>query len=173
MAKIISVPPIPGVDGLFALLAFLDNKKAFQARLDELQDMHAQITALIEKVGKAEEIETMTTNAVVALETARDKLAEAGAKADALRAAAQREADAMRETIHDEREKWLAQRDSVRGDLDSRLAEVDRREAALKGAEDRASRLAATAASDLAAAKAMRDEAETRLSRMKAAIGSP
>lgn len=172
MANIIAVPQIPGVDGLFALIAFLNDEKRFTDRLNELQAMGDRVNALIEKVGPAEQIETMLTNTVAALEAARNKLADANAEAETLRATAKAEVSALRSTFDAERAAWQAQKDEASAELADQSAVLMQRMADLKVAEESASRAAQDAAQTLAKARAMHEAAQTKLDRLKAAIGT-
>lgn len=63
MAKVYGVQPIPGVKDVYTLLDFLADSKAYEANLNALMDMRDEIQALIGKVGKADQIETLLAQA--------------------------------------------------------------------------------------------------------------
>lgn len=63
MAKVYGVQPIPGVKDVYTLLDFLADSKAYEANLNAMMDMRDEIQALIGKVGKADQIETLLAQA--------------------------------------------------------------------------------------------------------------
>ena len=53
MAKIMALPPIPGVRDLQTLMAFIMNKEEYDARLEAMVTLQEEIHTLMGKVGKA------------------------------------------------------------------------------------------------------------------------
>lgn len=85
MAKIMALPPIPGVRDLQTLMAFIMNKEEYDARLEALVTLQEEIHTLMGKVGKAQDIDAL-------LSSAMRKDAEAANLLDSTRAKARAEA---------------------------------------------------------------------------------
>lgn len=95
MAKFYGVTPIPGVKDLYSLLDFLADKKTYEAQINALIDTREEILALIGKVGKADQIETLLAQAKEKQALAVQAVDQAKLTASALLAEAQDKADAL------------------------------------------------------------------------------
>ena len=64
MAKIMALPPIPGVRDLQTLMAFIMNKEEYDARLEALVALQEEIHTLIGKAGKAQDLDALLSSAM-------------------------------------------------------------------------------------------------------------
>lgn len=105
MAKIMALPPIPGVRDLQTLMAFIMNKEEYDARLEALVALQEEIHTLMGKVGKAQDIDAL-------LSSAMRKDAEANSLLDSTRAKAKAEASEIIQatTVEADRRKEEAER---------------------------------------------------------------
>lgn len=79
MARVYTLPPIPGVKDLNTLMAFLMDKDEYDGRLHALVTLEEEINDLVEKVGKAEDITTLHAQAAQKESDANRLIAEAQA----------------------------------------------------------------------------------------------
>ena len=105
MAKIMALPPIPGVRDLQTLMAFIMNKEEYDARLEALVTMQEEIHTLIGKAGKAQDIDALLSSAMRKDAEASTTLEHARLKAkqeamDILQAAKVEAEDKKREAEH-------------------------------------------------------------------------
>lgn len=145
MARVYTLPPIPGVKDLNTLMAFLANADEYEARMLALTTLEEEINAMILKVGPAEEIEVLNIQAAKALADAKAALAEAEEKAKAIVAEAENQADALEAKMVLEGEHMQKQAaalatnqdefDTYKAEQENLLAEW---EVKLKGREDAA-----------------------------------
>ena len=173
MAKIMALPPIPGVRDLQTLMAFIMNKEEYDARLEALVTMQEEIHTLMGKVGKAQDIDALLSSAMrkdaeatSLLDSTRAKAkAEASEIAHAAKAEAEgRKAEAeriyqetvakMSQLVEDEA-AWDAIKAQEETDLDQRLKACEQREASTQKAQ--------------AEAEALLDAYNAKLAKLKAA----
>lgn len=169
MARVYTLPPIPGVKDLNTLMAFLQNKDEYDARLQALTTLEEEINALILKVGPAEEIETLHKQAEQA---AKDSLALAQKAAEEVKARKdEAEANAAEVTAKalDLMKEWQIKSESLatsqaefaayqaeqQGQIDQQLAAISEREAAAAKAMEGAQALQATLQEKLDKLKAL------------------
>ncbi len=148
MARVYTLPPIPGVKDLNTLMAFLMDKEEYDTRLQALTGLEEEINAMILKVGPAEEIETLHAQATKHLDEATATLKDAKAKAKSIVAEAENKADAVAAQVAEEGEHMrehasvLASQqdefDTFKAEQENLLAEW---EVKLKGREDAAAAL--------------------------------
>ena len=147
MAKSMALPPIPGGRDLQTLMAFMMNKEEYDARLNDLVTLQAEIQEVMGKVGKAKDIEALLSSAMqkdaeaaVTLDAARSKAkAEAAAILQAASVEVQTKATEAERIYQDTVEKAAALATSqdefdgykatVEADLDQRLKACEQREA--------------------------------------------
>ena len=174
MAHVHSIPPIPGVDDLYSLLAFLSDKGACERRFMEMEKLRDEINGLVELVGKAHEIEPLQIKAetdrlaaAAELEQGRAKVRAMRDEADASIGARMAEFDAARAKA----EAILAERRQELNDQ-SKFIAVDREkitqaEDALKNAE----RTRAAYEAKRIEAEALRAQYEAKLMAIRKAAG--
>jgi len=167
MAKVIAVPPIPGVEDLLTLMAFLADSKSCSERLKELESVRSEINSLIERVGKADEIEALRTKADQAHEDAKNALAEASRKAAELISSAE-------ETLGDARAKIDVERKNLSDERASHLQamEQDKEILSIKASdlaarEENLSKKTAEVASQADAASKLAREADDKMTRLR------
>ena len=147
MAKIMALPPIPGVRDLQTLMAFIMNKEEYDARLNDLVTLQAEIQEVMGKVGKAKDIDALLSSAMqkdaeaaVTLDAARSKAkAEAAAILQAASVEVQTKATEAERIYQDTVEKAASlaisqdefdgYKAQVEADLDQRLKACEQREA--------------------------------------------
>ena len=172
MAKIMALPPIPGVRDLQTLMAFIMNKEEYDARLEALVTMQEEIHTLMGKVGKAQDIDALLSSAMrkdaeatSLLDSTRAKAkAEASEIANTAKAEAEgRKAEAERiyqETVAkmsqlvEDKAAWEAIKAQEETDLDQRLKACEQREAESLKAKAEAEALLAAYSAKLAKLKA-------------------
>ncbi len=155
MARVYTLPPTPGVKDLNTLMAFLQNKDEYDARLQALTTLEEEINALILKVGPAEEIETLHKQAEQA---AKDSLALAQKAAEEVKARkdeAEAQAAEVIAKALDLMKEWQMKSESLaaiqaefaaykteqQGQIDQQLAAISEREAAAAKAMEEAQAL--------------------------------
>ncbi|HEY6043496.1 MAG TPA: hypothetical protein VIU43_01230, partial [Nitrosospira sp.] len=151
MARVYQAQPIPGVKDLMTLLDFLKNKEAYEQQIHDLTMLHEELSDLVAKVGKVEEIESLHGQAAQAKLQADQYLADAHAKAKAILD----EADAHRNAIMEELDAKAAAHAGLMADLKAKheVFEEKRKAAeAVLGKRDKA-----LAEKEEAAAKAKAD----------------
>lgn len=148
MAHVYTVPPIPGVKDLFTLLEFLKDAEKFAERLSAMEKVRDEINALVEAVGKVEEIERLRIqadtdrgNARLILEEANAESANAKVQADSVLAQARAKAEEELRAAVVKREQSEAHARQILADLNSRESALNAREKALQQREDEASAL--------------------------------
>lgn len=139
MAKIMALPPIPGVRDLQTLMAFIMNKEEYDARLEALVALQEEIHTLIGKAGKAQDLDALLSSAMrkdaeasTTLESARMKAKQEAM--DILQAAKVEAEDKKREAerIYQEtvakmsqlvtaKEEFEAYQATTEADIDQRL----------------------------------------------------
>ena len=147
MAKIMALPPIPGVRDLQTLMAFIMNKEEYDARLEALVTLQEEIHTLMGKVGKAQDIDALLSSAMRKDAEAANLLdstrAKARAEASEIVNAAKAEADGRKaeaERIYqdtvakmsqlvEDKAAWDAFKAQEEADLDQRLKACASREA--------------------------------------------
>lgn len=108
MARVYTLPPIPGVKDLNTLMAFLQNKEDYDARLQALTTLEEEINALILKVGPAEDIETLHKQAEQATKDALVHAEQAAAEVKAIKAEADTYAAEIKAKADDLMKAWTA-----------------------------------------------------------------
>lgn len=146
MAKIMALPPIPGVRDLQTLMAFIMNKEEYDARLEALVTLQEEIHTLMGKVGKAQDIDALLSSAArkdaeasTTLESARlkarqesmDILQAAKVEAEDRKREAERiyqETVAKMSQVAEDKAAWDALKAQEEADLDQRLKACASRE---------------------------------------------
>ena len=113
-----TVPPLEGVDDLYSLLAFLVDPEAVEKRLAQMESVRDEINKLVEKVGKAGDIDRLYIQAKTARETAERELEQAREKARQAMAEVDK-ADAAR------RADYAVQHAKMEADLASKRDELN------------------------------------------------
>lgn len=108
MARVYTLPPIPGVKDLNTLMAFLQNKEEYDARLQAMTALEEEINALILKVGPAEDIETLHKQAEQATKDALAHAEQAAAEVKAIKAEADTYAAEIKAKADDLMKEWTA-----------------------------------------------------------------
>lgn len=169
MAHVHSIPPIPGVDDLFSLLAFLSDKDACEKRLADMEHLRDEINRLVEAVGKVEQIDSLRIHAEGANAEAMALLAEAKKGMAAvreeiakLRATAEEDERVFRAKLVQEREVWGAALREAEDAARQRDESVEARSKAAHELMNEAQRIAEEA-------RALRDEYNGKLAKLKAA----
>lgn len=169
MAHVYTVPPIPGVEDLYSLLTFLTDPDKYKDQLDKLEGLRAEVNGLIEKVGKADEIEALQGQAATARHLAGEALSAAKISAGALVAAARDEAY----RITQDAEKDAARREAtIKADMavvTTRQAEIAADARALADSKEDVAKLRSEAERLMTAAKALKEEYDAKVARVKAA----
>lgn len=173
MAKIMALPPIPGVRDLQTLMAFIMNKEEYDARLEALVALQEEIHTLIGKAGKAQDLDALLSSAMrkdaeasTTLESARLKAKQEAM--DILQAAKVEAEDKKREAerIYQETVAKMSQLVTAKEEFEAYQATTE---------TDIDQRLKACAAQEVSTAKA-KDEVEVmhemytaKLAKLKAA----
>ncbi len=92
MAKVFVVPPVPGVKDLVTLLGFLAEQEVFEQHMEELVGLREECVTLINKVGDANEIDSLKRQAESLLEVAKSQVATSNEQAIQRRKQAEAEA---------------------------------------------------------------------------------
>lgn len=173
MAKIMALPPIPGVRDLQTLMAFIMNKEEYDARLEAMVTLQEEIHTLMGKVGKAQDIDAL-------LSSAMRKDAEASALLDSTRAKAKAEASEILNAAKTEADKRKGEAEQIYQDTVAKMSQaVEDREALdahiAEVETDLEQRLKACASKEVEVAKkqaeveAMHDAYTAKLAKLKAA----
>ncbi len=173
MAKIMALPPIPGVRDLQTLMAFIMNKEEYDARLEALVALQEEIHTLMGKVGKAQDIDAL-------LSSAMRKDAEATSLLDSTRAKAKAEASEIANAAKAEAEGRKAEAERIYQETVAKMSQLVEDKAAwdaIKAQEetDLDQRLKACAAQEVSTAKmkaeveAMHEMYTAKLAKLKAA----
>lgn len=170
-----TVQPLPGVEDLYSLLAFLVDPEAVEKRLHEMERVKDEINKLVEKVGKAQDIDRLYIQAQTERETAARELEQAREKAR----------QAMAEVDHADKARradYDKQRAVAEADIAQRVADMNTRSASnaeqwgkITAAEDavRAADKARLAADQRhAELTKLKEQYESKLAAIKAAAGS-
>lgn len=137
MAHVYQMPPVPGVEDFYTLVAFLANTERYAKQMDEMLLLRDEINKLVEKVGKAEEIDSLHMRAVAdrqegeavllrAKESASAMLSAARDSAAQFRIDAEKELEAQKVELH---EKQAALKEHERAVADWRVKQVEAMEA--------------------------------------------
>jgi len=153
MARVYTLQPIPGVKDLLTLLDFLGNTDRYEERLTEMVALHDEINAIVEKVGEAEAITSLRSQAEALKKEAEAFYAQAQEKAKRIMDEAEKEAKQMKDAtaerearlthVHDEvvrkQKQFDANYDQAEKELRQRASELSEREkSAEKSQEDAA-----------------------------------
>lgn len=95
MAKLFTIPPVPGAKDLFTLIEFLSDVPAYEAHLGALQDVLDKIQEHISRVGQADQIESLLNQAKERFGEADCMIAQAKLSSSALFAEAETKAEAL------------------------------------------------------------------------------
>ena len=118
MAHVYQMQPIPGVDDLFTLINFLGDADSYKARLADMLALRDEINGLVEKAGKADQIEVLYGQAKTERETAAREYEQSKERAKQAMDEVDKAAKA-RQAAYDK------QRAVAEADLAKRLAEVN------------------------------------------------
>ena len=148
MAHVYQMPPVPGVEDFYTLVAFLANTERYAKQMDEMLLLRDEINKLVEKVGKAEEIDSLHMRAVADRQEGEAVLLRARESAASVIAASRDTADQI----------------SLDGakELDVKHAELSVRQSALKEQEK--------TVSDWRAKKVEAEEARAAADKERAAL---
>lgn len=169
MAHVYHVQPIPGVEDLYGLLAFLTDPSKYKAHLDKLETLRAECNGLIEKVGKAEQIETMVGQAAIAKRDADQLLKDTAVQAKAILYSANAEAEDVRKSADAYATKRQVSLDARADDIAVMQKVVNDAEANLAQRADVVTSRALAAGSLMSHATALKDEYETKVAKLRAA----
>ena len=132
MAKILNLPPIPGVRDLQTLMAFIMNKEEYDARLEAMVTLQDEIHSMIGKYSKVKDLDALLSSAMqkdaeasTTLENARLK-----AKAEALDILSQAKDKVAAQVVEVEKQKAevvekMAQLMTAKEDFEFSKAEVE------------------------------------------------
>mgnify|MGYP001571670691 FL=1 len=124
MAHVPSLPPLPGVDDLYSLLAFLSDKDACESRLMEMERLRDEMNGLVEKVGKADEIDRLRIQADVDRDMAGKELAQG-------RSRAKQAADDFAKEMQSKQDEFDARCRIFTGAMDKRTLDIKEAEATI------------------------------------------
>ena len=171
--RVPTIPPLKEAEGVFGLLAFLADKSACEARLNQLEALRNEINNLVEAHGKADEIHSLHAQAEEAVRDAGRVLEQAKAKAQEIKDSARADVEAEKSNLTIAREEAKAEAErtrAMRGDLSSRVAAVAAAEDALRAREQAANDRMAEAQKISAAADKAKAEYEERRRNLLAAV---
>ena len=165
-----ALAPIPGVDDLYSLIEFLGNEKEYKKQLDLMKDLRKELTNLIEKVGKVNEITGLHQAALVAKAKAERSLLEAQTEAHEIGEKATVAIDKEKETFRkrtQETNRGLKTREDNVAALEvtvvGREESVGKKEAAVEKRE-------AASKHEMEAAQTLRKEFEEKARQMKSLV---
>ncbi|MCK5505544.1 MAG: hypothetical protein KAJ10_10300 [Thermodesulfovibrionia bacterium] len=140
----------PGVKDLFSLLAFMDDRKAVEKHVKQLEALRDEVNASIAVVGKVKDIDKLKETATIDRDKAAEAAANANEKAEAIVTEATKEAETAIQVAKEATERLAEDRagfKSLHKEMSDRLrmleADLNKRETAIKGRETKASNLEA------------------------------
>lgn len=170
MARVLTLPPIPGVDGVYSLLSFLADVDACAKRLTDLESLRSEINGLVSAVAKVEDIERLHAQAESNLTTAKNALVQAETEAVSIRSKVDTE-------IRAERQKWEHEQQHKNSEMQARLYEHERdvielnqQAKAVESAQAAAAKMMDEANRIWANATAMKAEYEKKITGLRAVI---
>lgn len=167
-----AMPPIPGVDDVFTLLAFLADPTAYQARLDALQAYAKRLDARLAEIGLAEATDQTLLQARADRQMAGEELRQAKAQASALIGTALEDRDAAVAAAAQARRALDAERVEFETALVRAQADLATAGLAVAKRESDAREMLAEGQARLTEAKAIKADYEARLARLEAGIAA-
>lgn len=158
---------IPGVVDAMTLLQLVREPERYQKALEEIVAKQVELEGLVAKVGKAEDIERMHSEAKEQLEAVRDKIDKAERSAQSILSIAREQAGGIQNHAQDMQGRIEQERKEFEAWRLEETKVLHEREEALAGREKDAADKMAHASSKLQQAINLKHEFEGKLAKMK------